>query len=472
MPALGIFNTPYAVQIPNLSTLFWWLDPFDYDRARNTSLTVGATVATGKVTNKAGSGGTATLPNTTGPTLLRSAGGYYSWSFPGTDRRLLFSLGSTISQPYLRLLIVRRTAAGSNCDFSDGDSSSHRSGFSENSSTPNGWLTMHGGTPLSSGGTNGAGTTPAKYNYIVGLFNTTTSKLSQNADANFVAGGNGYLAQGDAGNQPVAAFHLGATLAGANPLNGEIVGGFAWTSPYPTVGQLWELMCRLYQPGWPCTNLNRYQFLPQATIQGAVRGGDLVVFIGDSITAGTPGPQPWFNPLITLINAGVVTPITTSNKGTGGNTVVQMAARFATDVIAQSPGSCFLQGGINDQFGRTPMEDYLTALRSMSTAWTGSGRAANKLIMCGPMCRGEQFPPNDTTYDVSIRAYANAMNRVAVENGHAYVDFRQMHQLYVKANTTPPGSDSGILTSDSLHPNSTGWTQMSNAAFAKITLSN
>src|SRR5215831_757952 len=172
MPALGLSNTRLNL-IPNLSTLFWWVDPFDYDGNRNSTLTLGAAVATGKVLNKAGSGGTATLPSGTGPTLVQSATGQYSWSHSG-DKRLLWTFPS-VAQPYLKVLIVKRTAQGANCDFCDGTGASNRSDFGENSVSPTGWMSMNGGAGLSTAGANDIGTITNKYNVIYGEFNGATS---------------------------------------------------------------------------------------------------------------------------------------------------------------------------------------------------------------------------------------------------------------------------------------------------------
>ena len=68
-----------------------------------------------------------------------------------------------------------------------------------------------------------------------------------------------------------------------------------------------------------------------------------IVCLGDSVTAGVGGAYPY-----TYYLSSQIPGTTIINKGIGGNKTVDMIARFTTDVVANSPNVCIIEGGIND----------------------------------------------------------------------------------------------------------------------------
>lgn len=104
---------------------------------------------------------------------------------------------------------------------------------------------------------------------------------------------------------------------------------------------------------------------------GGTAAVNKIVCIGDSITAGSPYwispdlnnpiPPPLENDLYSWV-AYVRTRIGCDvlNKGIGGNTTSQILARFATDVLANTPTYCIIEGGINDRAQTDRLVDLAT----------------------------------------------------------------------------------------------------------------
>lgn len=97
-----------------------------------------------------------------------------------------------------------------------------------------------------------------------------------------------------------------------------------------------------------------------------------IVFIGDSITdcgrreAGTPYGTGYVNLVRSLIQARYpALDLTIVNKGIGGNTVRDLAARWQQDVIEEHPDWLSVKIGINDAYREVPLNEYETTLRKL-----------------------------------------------------------------------------------------------------------
>lgn len=112
--------------------------------------------------------------------------------------------------------------------------------------------------------------------------------------------------------------------------------------------------------------------------------GDRLVFLGDSITQIGDGPGGYVS-LFRDVFAGTAHPgVTVINAGISGNTVPDLQARFATDVLAKNPSVVLIYIGINDVWHYNgdlgePKTRYVAGLREIIGALqrAGSDRRAH-----------------------------------------------------------------------------------------------
>jgi lysophospholipase L1-like esterase len=177
-------------------------------------------------------------------------------------------------------------------------------------------------------------------------------------------------------------------------------------------------------------------------------GGNRVVFMGDSITAGWHLDQSFpGKPYI--------------NRGIGGQTTPQMLVRFRQDVIALKPKIVVILAGINDIAGNTgpmPLEQTEDNLASMAEL----ARANHiRVVLCSvtpafdfPWQPGMTPAPKVIALNEWIKKYADEM-------GHVYVDY---HTAMKDGRDGLPGS----LSKDGVHPLPAGYAIMTPLAAAGI----
>ena len=205
--------------------------------------------------------------------------------------------------------------------------------------------------------------------------------------------------------------------------------------------------------------------------------GDKVVFLGDSITAGAVRP----NGYITMLSAQAEKngmKVECIGAGRSGNTVSNLQQRLDKDVLALHPAVVVVFIGVNDVWhqerGRgTSREDYATGLKDLITRI----RAAKaEPILCTPCVIGEKVhweagdmqppPPSDDPKKpakkygigqlaVMLDEYCEISRNTAKELKVPLVD---LHAAFLKfiANNNPNNKVAGILTGDTVHPNSAG----------------
>lgn len=201
----------------------------------------------------------------------------------------------------------------------------------------------------------------------------------------------------------------------------------------------------------------RMQLQPQATI----------VFAGDSVTdmhrqyqAEPGGWDSWGDGYVALINAALTAlypelKLSVINAGINGNTVVQLAARFNSDVLAHQPDVVSIMIGINDvwryhdsQFRRrndlVDLDLYAKTLQQLVTAT--KARHAQVILMSPCMWELNVDDPMRRQllqYQEIVKQIANA-NQVVFVNVQAAVDhFLQEASSYA-------------ITMDRVHPNLAG----------------
>src|SRR5262249_9627088 len=90
-------------------------------------------------------------------------------------------------------------------------------------------------------------------------------------------------------------------------------------------------------------------------------GRDTVVFLGDSITSGHGLPLPLTFPL----RLGEMLGVSVRNAGISGDRTAGGLARLEPEVLAFRPKLVVLELGVNDAFGRLPVEQTLGNLRAI-----------------------------------------------------------------------------------------------------------
>lgn len=163
-----------------------------------------------------------------------------------------------------------------------------------------------------------------------------------------------------------------------------------------------------------------------------------LVMIGDSITdcgraqpVGEAFKDGLGNGYVSLVNALLTSTypahrIRVMNTGTGGNTVLDLAARWETDVLALHPDWLSVMIGINDvwrQFDsplqtewHVPLEVYIATLENLIAQTRPHLRG---LVLMSPyLIEPNSFEPMRAMMDT----YAAAMGQVAVRHRAIFVD--------------------------------------------------
>lgn len=167
-----------------------------------------------------------------------------------------------------------------------------------------------------------------------------------------------------------------------------------------------------------------------------------IAFMGDSITfywdspADTSQAQLLRAHLSDFIDAGI-----------GGQTSVQMAARFQTDILDQHPDVIVIDAGTNDvdqdQSGNT------SALFEMIIAAQASGAQ----VIVGTL------PPNNWSQETELGHQLHAQWNDAIRTGAKSYGY-QVAEYYDAMVLAAGSQDSSLFKSDHVHPNDAGYAVM------------
>ncbi|WP_425613990.1 GDSL-type esterase/lipase family protein [Anatilimnocola sp. NA78] len=188
-----------------------------------------------------------------------------------------------------------------------------------------------------------------------------------------------------------------------------------------------------------------------------LKGGDRIVFLGDSITQGGVGPngyvtlikqelaQQKLDPAVEVIGAGI-----------SGNKVPDLQKRLDRDVISKKPTIVFIYIGINDvwhsESGRgTSKEDFASGLKDIIQRIRDAGA---KVVLCTASVIGEKHDGSNKL-DTMLDEYCDISRGVAKETKVQLLDLRKAFLEHSKAKNTD-NKEAGILTSDRVHLNAAG----------------
>jgi lysophospholipase L1-like esterase len=189
----------------------------------------------------------------------------------------------------------------------------------------------------------------------------------------------------------------------------------------------------------------------------ALKKGERIVFLGDSITAAGVGKTGY----VTLIKNKLAEKhpdlgIEVIGAGISGNKVPDLQRRLDKDVLAKKPTLVVIYIGINDVWHSemnppkgTPKDKYEAGLKEIIGKIQAAGA---RVVLCTPTVIGEK---KANKLDAQLDEYADVSRKVAKETGATLCDLRKTFRDYL-AMHNPDDKERGVLTGDRVHLNDAG----------------
>jgi lysophospholipase L1-like esterase len=191
----------------------------------------------------------------------------------------------------------------------------------------------------------------------------------------------------------------------------------------------------------------------------ALKKGDRIVFLGDSITQGGVSPKGY----VTLIKKALAEKhkdlgIEVIGAGISGNKVPDLQRRLERDVLSKKPTIVVIYIGINDVWHGendpargTTKEKFEAGLKEIIGKIKDSGA---RVILCTPSVIGEK-KAGTNKLDARLDEYSDISRRVAREEKVQLCDLRKAFQDHLKKNNAED-KERGVLTTDRVHLNDAG----------------
>lgn len=191
----------------------------------------------------------------------------------------------------------------------------------------------------------------------------------------------------------------------------------------------------------------------------ALKKGDRIVFLGDSITQGGVGPKGY----VTVIKQELEKKhkdlgIEIIGAGISGNKVPDLQRRLEKDVLAKKPTIVVIYIGINDVWHGekdpakgTPKDKFKAGLLEIIKKIQDSGA---RVIVCTPSVIGEK-KDGANKLDTLLDEYSAISREVAKETKSQLCDLRQAFLTHLKEKNVD-NKEAGILTGDRVHLNEAG----------------
>lgn len=227
--------------------------------------------------------------------------------------------------------------------------------------------------------------------------------------------------------------------------------------------------CSLRLPGLLAA-LSLTAFAPLSSAEIAVKNGEKMAFLGDSITAGG-----WGNPAgyVKLIVAGLAAngiTVEAAPAGIGGHKSNDMLARLERDVLSKKPQWMTLSCGVNDVWHgakgvpldeaqaaatayekRNPLEPEKGTYQKNITQIVEQAQAAGvKVVLLTATVIKENLAGEE---NARLAPYNEFLRKLAKDKGLALADLNALFQERIKA-ANQPGKN--VFTSDGVHMNSEG----------------
>ena len=191
----------------------------------------------------------------------------------------------------------------------------------------------------------------------------------------------------------------------------------------------------------------------------ALKKGEKIVFLGDSITQGGVGPKGY----VTVVKNALAEKhkdlgIEVIGAGVSGNKVPDLQRRLEKDVLAKKPTLVVIFIGINDVWhgemkppAGTPKDKFEAGLKEVVGKIKDAG---GRVVLCTPTVIGEKkIGSNDL--DAQLDEYADITRAVAKATGSPLCDLRQAFADHL-AKHNSDDKEKGVLTTDRVHLNEAG----------------
>jgi lysophospholipase L1-like esterase len=186
-----------------------------------------------------------------------------------------------------------------------------------------------------------------------------------------------------------------------------------------------------------------------AVAEIAVRDGQIIAFLGDSITAqGFQNPTGYVNLTIAGLKSNGIR-VTAIPAGIGGHKSNQMLKRLKKDVLDKNPDWLILSCGVNDVWHGTQgvsLNEYKLNITAIVEQCQDAG--VNVLILTATVI-GERL---DNDNNRTLAPYNEFLRTLAKEKHCRSADLNAMFQKRIETNSKPGNQ----LTTDGIHMNSEG----------------
>jgi lysophospholipase L1-like esterase len=196
---------------------------------------------------------------------------------------------------------------------------------------------------------------------------------------------------------------------------------------------------------------------PGSVTNLAVKEGQKVVFMGDSITGLGWGDAGGYIRLVVAGLEALGTKITPLPAGIGGNRSLEMLARLEKDVLEPKPDWLLLSCGVNDVWSRSV--DLPTFQKNITEIVDRAQAAGIRVMLLTP---SPIYELNESEFSINLAGYVAFMSQLAKERNLPLADINAAWIAYCK---TQPPKTNGNVTIDGVHPNPDG-----HLAFARTIL--
>lgn len=197
----------------------------------------------------------------------------------------------------------------------------------------------------------------------------------------------------------------------------------------------------------------------------AVKAGQKIAFMGDSITQAGAGPDGYVTLVIRGLEAAGVK-ATSIPAGISGHKSNQMLERLERDVLSKKPDWMTLSCGVNDVWhgaNGVPLEQYNTNITQMVEKCQAAGV---KVVILTSTMIGEDEPNENNR---KLVAYNEFLRTLAKEKKCLLADLNaDMQAAIAKAG---PAKKGNLLTSDGVHMNPAGNQMMATGVLKAFGLS-
>lgn len=188
--------------------------------------------------------------------------------------------------------------------------------------------------------------------------------------------------------------------------------------------------------------------------QIAVKNGDVIAFLGDSITAyGNSVPAGYVNLVMSGLKTNGIEAVKIPS-GFGGHNSVLMLERLERHILKKKPQIMLLSCGVNDVwYGKrgVQLEDYRKNITEIVTRTQAAG------IKVGIMTATMIFEKPDGQFNRRLAEYNKFLRKLAAEKKCLLIDLNADQVKFIKDfKAAHPKAKGNLLTVDGVHMNTAG----------------